>query len=285
MIPYDIWIDRVTLYSDYLPQGLCRGTNDKGEIYMNTILKTEKLCKSFSNAGLQQHVIKNLDLEIYEKDFTVIMGASGSGKSTLLYALSGMDKPSMGKVYFSDTDISDYSNDQLAKFRREHCGFVFQSIYLLDSMNVLDNILTGALLVQKNTSELIDKVKALLNKVGIGEEMWKKYPNQLSGGECQRVGIVRAAINEPDILFADEPTGALNSSAGTDVLDVFTGLNRNGQSIVMVTHDVRTALRGNRVIYLKDGNITGEYKMSEFGTDDEKTRREGLQSFLNEQGW
>ena len=252
---------------------------------MNTILKTEKLCKSFSNAGLQQHVIKNLDLEIYEKDFTVIMGASGSGKSTLLYALSGMDKPSMGKVYFSDTDISDYSNDQLAKFRREHCGFVFQSIYLLDSMNVLDNILTGALLVQKNTSELIDKVKALLNKVGIGEEMWKKYPNQLSGGECQRVGIVRAAINEPDILFADEPTGALNSSAGTDVLDVFTGLNRNGQSIVMVTHDVRTALRGNRVIYLKDGNITGEYKMSEFGTDDEKTRREGLQSFLNEQGW
>ncbi|MBQ8950151.1 MAG: ABC transporter ATP-binding protein [Eubacterium sp.] len=252
---------------------------------MNTILRTEKLSKSFSNAGLQQHVIKNLDLEIYEKDFTVIMGASGSGKSTLLYALSGMDKPSMGKVFFSDVDISDYSNDQLAKFRREHCGFVFQSIYLLDSMNVFDNILTGALLVQKNTPELIAKVRELLKKVGIGEEMWKKYPNQLSGGECQRVGIVRAAINEPEILFADEPTGALNSSAGTDVLDVFTGLNRSGQSIVMVTHDLRTALRGNRVIYLKDGNITGEYKMSEFGADDEKTRREGLQRFLNEQGW
>lgn len=252
---------------------------------MNTILRTEKLSKSFSNAGLQQHVIKNLDLEIYEKDFTVIMGASGSGKSTVLYALSGMDKPSMGKVFFSDVDISDYSNDQLAKFRREHCGFVFQSIYLLDSMNVFDNILTRALLVQKNTPELIAKVRELLKKVGIGEEMWKKYPNQLSGGECQRVGIVRAAINEPEILFADEPTGALNSSAGTDVLDVFTGLNRSGQSIVMVTHDLRTALRGNRVIYLKDGNITGEYKMSEFGADDEKTRREGLQRFLNEQGW
>ncbi|MCR5213058.1 MAG: ABC transporter ATP-binding protein [Eubacterium sp.] len=252
---------------------------------MNTILRTEKLCKSFSNAGLQQHVIKNLDMEIYEGDFTVIMGASGSGKSTLLYALSGMDKPSMGKVYFSEEDISDYSNDQLAKFRRQHCGFVFQSIYLLDSMNVFDNILTGALLVQKNTPELIAKVKELLNKVGIGEEMWKKFPNQLSGGECQRVGIVRAAINEPEILFADEPTGALNSSAGTDVLDVFTGLNRNGQSIVMVTHDIRTALRGNRVIYLRDGNITGEYKMSEFGADDEKTRREELQRFLNEQGW
>ncbi len=252
---------------------------------MNTILRTEKLCKSFSNAGLQQHVIKNLDLEIYEKDFTVIMGASGSGKSTLLYALSGMDKPSMGKVYFLEEDISDYSNDQLAKFRREHCGFVFQSIYLLDSMNVFDNILTGALLIQKNSPELIARVKELLNKVGIREEMWKKFPNQLSGGECQRVGIVRAAINEPEILFADEPTGALNSSAGTDVLDVFTGLNRSGQSIVMVTHDLRTALRGNRVIYLKDGNITGEYKMSEFGTDDEKTRREGLQIFLNEQGW
>ena len=195
---------------------------------MNAILRTEKLSKTFSNEGMQQHVIKNLDLEIIEKDFTIIMGSSGSGKSTLLYALSGMDKPSLGKVYFGDEDISEYSNDKLAMFRRRHCGFVCQSIYLLENMNVFDNIMTGALVVQKNSPELIERVKTLLSKVGIEEKLWKKYPNQLSGGECQRVGIVRAVINEPEILFADEPTGSLNSSSGQDVLDVFTELHQNG---------------------------------------------------------
>ena len=252
---------------------------------MKAILRTEKLCKTFSNEGLQQHVIKNLDLEIMEKDFTVIMGSSGSGKSTLLYALSGMDKPSMCKVFFNDEDISDYSNDKLAVFRREHCGFVFQSIYLLENMNVLDNILTGALVARKNCPELIERVKKMLKKVGIEEEMWKKYPNQLSGGESQRVGIVRAVINEPQILFADEPTGALNSSSGQDVLDVFTELHKNGQSIVMVTHDIKTALRGTRVIYLRDGGIVGEHRMPDYETDDLKKRRESLQAFLNEMGW
>ena len=252
---------------------------------MNAILHTEKLCKTFSNSGMQQHVIKNLDLEIREKDFTVIMGASGSGKSTLLYALSGMDKPTLGKVFFGEEDISAYSNDQLAVFRRNHCGFVFQSIYLLDNMNVFDNVMTGALVVQKNSPELVKKAETLLQKVGIGSELWKKFPNQLSGGECQRVGIVRAIINEPQILFADEPTGSLNSAAGTDVLDIFTELHQKGQSIVMVTHDLRTALRGNRVIFLRDGNIVGEHGMPPFGTDDAKQRREQLQNFLDEMGW
>jgi len=252
---------------------------------MKAILKTEKLCKTFSNEGMQQHVIKNLDLEIMEGDFTIIMGSSGSGKSTLLYALSGMDKPSMGKVFFGDEDISEYSNDKLALFRRNHCGFVFQSIYLLENMNVLDNVLTSALVTQKNSPELIKRVKELLKKVGINEALWKKYPNQLSGGECQRVGIVRAVVNSPKILFADEPTGALNSSSGQDVLQVFTDLHKSGQSIVMVTHDVKTALRGNRVIYLRDGGIVGEHRMPDYEGDDLRKRRESLQSFLNEMGW
>lgn len=252
---------------------------------MGSILKTEKLCKSFSNGGVQQHVIKNLDLEIMKGDFTVIMGASGSGKSTLLYALSGMDKPSMGKIFFDDTDLSDYSNDQLAVFRRGNCGFVFQSVYLLENQTVLDNVLTGALIVQKNSPELVKKAQDLLKKVGIGEEMWNKYPSQLSGGEAQRVGIVRAVINDPKILFADEPTGQLNSSSGQDVLNIFTEVHKNGQSIVMVTHDLKTALRGTRVLFLRDGNVVGEYRMEPYGSDELKTRRIGLQNFLDEMGW
>ncbi|MBQ7275313.1 MAG: ABC transporter ATP-binding protein [Clostridiales bacterium] len=252
---------------------------------MSSVLKTEKLCKSFSNGGVQQHVIKNLDLEIVKGDFTVIMGASGSGKSTLLYALSGMDKPTMGKIHFDGEEIQDMSNDQLASFRRGNCGFVFQSIYLLENQTVLDNVLTGALIVQKNSPELVKKAKELLKKVGINEELWNKYPNQLSGGEAQRVGIVRAIINNPTILFADEPTGQLNSASGKDVLDIFTEVHKNGQSIVMVTHDLKTALRGTRVLFLRDGNVVGEYRMKNYGEDDMKERRTGLQNFLDEMGW
>ncbi len=252
---------------------------------MSSVLKTEKLCKSFSNGGVQQHVIKNLDLEIVKGDFTVIMGASGSGKSTLLYALSGMDKPTMGKILFNGEEIQDMSNDQLASFRRGNCGFVFQSIYLLENQTVLDNVLTGALIVQKNSPELVKKTKELLKKVGIKEDLWNKYPNQLSGGEAQRVGIVRAIINNPTILFADEPTGQLNSASGKDVLDIFTEVHKNGQSIVMVTHDLKTALRGTRVLFLRDGNVVGEYRMKNYGEDDLKERRTGLQNFLDEMGW
>ena len=224
-------------------------------------------------------------MEIIKGDFTIIMGASGSGKSTLLYALSGMDKPSMGKVFFNETEIQDYSNDELAVFRRGNCGFVFQSVYLLENQTILDNILTGALIVQKNSRELVQKAKDLLKKVGIDQEMWKKYPNQLSGGEAQRVGIVRAIINDPKILFADEPTGALNSASSRDVLDIFTKIHQNGQSIVMVTHDLKTALRGTRVLYLRDGGVVGDYQMKPYGEDDKTERRAGLTAFLEKMGW
>ena len=252
---------------------------------VSSILQTEKLCKSFSNGGMQQHVIKNLDMEIRKGDFTVIMGASGSGKSTLLYALSGMDKPTMGKVKFVGREIQDLSNDELAVFRRGNCGFVFQSVYLLENQTVLDNVLTGALIVQKNSPELVSKAKDLLRKVGLSDEDMKKYPNQLSGGEAQRVGIVRAIINDPTILFADEPTGQLNSASSKDVLDIFSDIHKNGQSIVMVTHDLKTALRATRVIFLRDGGIVGEYEMPVYGTDDIKQRRSNLQKFLDEMGW
>lgn len=249
------------------------------------ILRTQKLCKSFSNGGLQQHVLKNMDLEIIEGDFTVIMGASGSGKSTLLYALSGMDRPTLGKVYFEDAEISKYTNDELAIFRRKNCGFVFQNIYLLENMSIFDNILTAALVVQKNSKQLIQKVKMLLQQVGLEENLWDKFPNQLSGGESQRVAIIRSIINNPKIIFADEPTGALNSAASLEVLNIFSKLNKEGQSIVMVTHDIKTALRGNRLIYIKDGYIAGELRLETFDEKNIATRREKVESFLTEMGW
>lgn len=249
------------------------------------IIKTEKLCKTFSSAGIQQHVLKNLDICLLEEDFTIIMGSSGSGKSTSLYAMSGMDKPTLGTIDFAGENLAKLNNDQLAVFRRNHCGFVFQQIYLLDNMSVLDNVLASGLLVNKNKREVEEKAKELLNQVGIGENAWSKFPTQLSGGEAQRVGIVRALINSPKLLFADEPTGALNSATSTSVLDVFTDVNRNGQSIVMVTHDMKTALRGNRILYLRDGVICGDLQLGTYSEKDNVERHKKLKNFLAEMGW
>jgi len=248
------------------------------------LLKTNKLCKTFSSAGVQQHVLKNIDLEIFAKDFTVIMGASGGGKSTLLYALSGMDTPTLGDVYFGEENIAKYNQDKLAIFRREQCGFVFQQIHLIESMSVLDNVLIAGMLLKVSKKELLKRAKALLKSIGIDESLWKKLPNQLSGGEAQRVGVARASINNPQILFADEPTGALNSVMATAVLDSLTQSNNNGQSIVMVTHDINSALRGNRILYLKDGKIEGELKLDKYEIED-TDRRKKIKDFLSVQGW
>lgn len=248
------------------------------------LIKTEKLSKSFSNGGTMQHVLKNIDLQLYKGDFTVIMGASGAGKSTLLYTLSGMDTPTLGKITFEDSVISDFSQDGLAVFRRDHCGFVFQQIYLIDGMSIMDNVLAAGLLVSKDKKALIAKAKELFKAVDISEETQKKFPTQISGGEAQRVGIVRALINSPEILFADEPTGALNSKTGLDVLDTLTKFNRQGQSVVMVTHDIRSARRGNRILYLKDGVILGECDLGEYSHGDVK-RHQKLSAFLNDMGW
>ncbi len=248
------------------------------------LLKTEKLSKSFSNGGSMQHVLKNIDLELYKGDFTVIMGASGAGKSTLLYALSGMDTPTLGTITFGDKVISDLSQDGLAVFRRVHCGFVFQQIYLIETMSVMDNVLSAGLLVNKDKKALVRRAGELFAAVDISKETQKKFPTQISGGEAQRVGIVRALINSPEILFADEPTGALNSKTGLDVLDTLTKFNEQGQSVVMVTHDMRSARRGSRILYLKDGVILGECNLGKYSHGD-MARHEKLSAFLTEMGW
>jgi putative ABC transport system ATP-binding protein len=249
-----------------------------------SILRTKKLCKNFKTGAQEQQVLKNLDIDIYETDFTVIMGSSGAGKSTLLYALSGMDRPTSGSVRFFDTEIAEMSNDKLAVFRREHCGFVFQQMFLLDNMSILDNILAGGLLISKDKKAIIAYAKDLLKQVGLTEIIWNKFPNQLSGGENQRAAIVRALINKPSAIFADEPTGSLNSTSGKAVLDVLTDLNNKGQSIVMVTHDLVSARRGNRILYIQDGIIQGECLLGKYESGD-KERHEKLQAFLNDRGW
>lgn len=249
-----------------------------------TLIKTERLSKSFSSGGAMQHVLRNIDLELYKGDFTVIMGASGAGKSTLLYALSGMDTPSLGKITFGEKVISDLSADGLAMFRREHCGFVFQQIYLIDTMSVLDNVLAAGLLSGRDKKSLVKQSKELFKAVDISEETQRKFPSQISGGEAQRVGIVRALINSPEILFADEPTGALNSKTGLDILDTLTEFNEQGQSIVMVTHDMRSARRGNRILYLKDGSVMGECDLGKYQRGN-KERHKKLSDFLTEMGW
>lgn len=252
--------------------------------YMRNIIETEKLCKSFSSGGTQLHVLRNIDLQIREGDFTVLMGPSGAGKSTLLYALSGMDKPTLGKITYCGEDITKMNSDKLALFRRQHCGFVFQQTYLVDSMSVMDNVLSAGLLVSRDKKAVVTRAQEVLKSVDLGEEIWDKFPNQISGGEAQRAGIARALINKPDMVFADEPTGALNSKTGKDVLDALTKFNKEGQSIVMVTHDLTSARRGNRILYLKDGEISGELDLGSYVSGD-KDRHAMLRDFLGGMGW
>ena len=251
---------------------------------MKNVIETKKLCKTFSNGGVQQHVLKNINLEIYEGDFTIIVGASGAGKSTLLYSLSGMDKPTLGSVLFDGTDITKMNTDQLAVFRRSNCGFVFQQVYLVESMSILDNMMAAGLLVYRDKKVLVKQAGELLKAVNIDETLWNKFPTQISGGEAQRVGIARALINDPKLVFADEPTGALNSQTGKAVLDTLTKFNEKGQSIIMVTHDITRARRGNRVLYVKDGEIAGECNLGKYVTGD-KERHQKLNDFLAKMGW
>lgn len=250
----------------------------------NIIIKTELLCKSFISDGEINNVIKNMDLEIYEGDFTVIMGSSGSGKSTLLYSLSGMDGITTGKVFFDGEEITRMKEKQMAKLRKDKLGFVFQGINLIPNLNVYENILSPTYKTKSDRSAIDRKIDTLLDKMELASQR-KKFPNQMSGGQKQRAAICRALINSPKVLFADEPTGSLNSAQGQSVLDTFTNINNEGQSVVMVTHDLKAALRGNRIIYLKDGRIDGELQLDEYDEKSLSEREETVYKFLKEKGW
>ena len=180
--------------------------------------------------------------------------------------------------------MTKLTDDQLAVFRRKNCGFVFQQNYLLDKMSLMDNVIVAGVLVSSKRNEIVEKAKKLFELVHIPSNTQKKFPNQISGGEAQRAGIVRAVINSPNVVFADEPTGALNSDNSKAVLDILSKLYKEGQSIIMVTHDKKSALRANRVIYLKDGQIFGDCNLGTY--EEENTERAAkLDEFLLEMGW
>lgn len=248
------------------------------------LISAKNLRKEFGIGETRQKIYENLSLDIYKGDFTVVMGASGAGKSTLMYSLSGMDRPTAGNITFLDREITKYSDDELAVFRRKNCGFVFQQIYLLEKMSLMDNVLTAGALVNSNKKEVIHRAKELFELVNIPVITQKKFSTQVSGGEAQRAGIVRAVINNPAVVFADEPTGALNSHNSEAVLNVFTKLHEEGQSIIMVTHDKKTALRGNRILYIKDGQIFGDCRLDNY-QEANKEREKKLDNFLTEMGW
>ncbi len=249
------------------------------------VMTVKGVCKSFALNGGQTHVLSGVDMEIYEGEFVVIMGKSGSGKSTLLYALSGMDRATAGEVIYKDKDIVKMKEKELTKLRCCEFGFIFQQMHLVSNLTIYENIAVPGYL-NKNVSEkeTNKKTDELLEKVGISD-IKEHLPSQCSGGEQQRCAVARAVINDPVIIFADEPTGALNKKSTLEVLDIMTALNKKGQCIMMVTHDSRAALRADRILYIEDGKISGELKLSPYDASDEKSRDTQVTSWLSSMGW
>lgn len=250
-----------------------------------SILSAKDLCKSFANNGVQNHVLDNVNLTIYDMDFTVIMGASGSGKSTLLYGLSGMDSITSGEIIYKDQNISKFSENQLTALRRDDFGFIFQQMHLVSNLSLLENVaVPGFLVKKKKPNEVKQYAIELLEKVNLSEAI-KRLPSQVSGGEQQRAAIARAIINTPQILFADEPTGALNRKNSNYVLDLLTKLHEDGQTILMVTHDIHAALRADRLLYLEDGKITGELTLPPYHLEETKSRETQISAWLTSLEW
>lgn len=252
---------------------------------MNTILQGKKVSRIFLQGNKKTAVLDQIDLEIYDGDFTVIMGSSGAGKSILLYALSGMDQISGGQVFYKGRQISGLKEKQMAKLRAEEFGFVFQQTNLVSNLTLLENVAVAGYVSRKgSTEEIRERARQLLKQMNV-EKAENRFPSQVSGGEAQRAAIARAMIGQPGLLFADEPTGALNRSNTTEVLNLLTDLNRSGQSILMVTHDLRVAARGNRILYLEDGKVLDELKLPSYSEIQEKAREDKLSQWLSGLQW
>lgn len=249
------------------------------------LIETKKLCKEFQNDKDVNKVLKEIDFKVYDKDFTIIMGSSGSGKSTLLYCISGMDTVTSGQVFYDGKELQNFKEKQIAKLRYGEFGFVFQQMHLVSNLTMLENVcIPGYLEKGKSSKEVEERAKALLERVNMGKR-FKNLPSQVSGGEQQRVAIARAMINSPKLLFADEPTGALNRKNTEDVLDLLTELNQEGQSILAVTHDVKVAVRASRIIYLDDGTIAGELELGTYRKEEAQQREIQVNDWLTALSW
>ncbi|WP_150275954.1 ABC transporter ATP-binding protein [Paenibacillus tepidiphilus] len=232
---------------------------------MRTIVCGENIVKSYGAAGEQRNVLNGVSAQIGEGEFVSVMGPSGSGKSTLLFALSGMDGIDGGTVSFDSMDLSGLGENALADLRRRRMGFVFQQPTLLKNLNVLDNIILPSMRDNRRAAaELTDRARVLMLKTGIAG-LEERNITQLSGGQLQRAGICRALMGNPQVIFGDEPTGALNSATAQEIMDIFSGICADGTAVLLVTHDAKVAAQTERILYMRDGSIVSELRMAKFG--------------------
>jgi len=244
------------------------------------ILKAKGLTKKYGAV----EVLSGIDIQIREGSFTVIMGPSGSGKSTLLYCLSGMEEASEGQICYGEQDITNISSEKLTKLHGNDFGFIFQSDRLVGNLTLYENILVSGLLCKNSKdSDTRRKADELIIKVGL-EGVRDSFPSVVSGGEAQRAAVARAVIKEPAILFADEPTGALNKANSLEVMKLLSDQNKNGRTILLVTHDREAALFGSVILYLEDGRIISRLELSEYKGRD-ADREESFIKWLDEQRW
>ena len=254
---------------------------------MDKIIVSDGIVKSFGVGVERRNVLDGVSVEIGTGEFVAIMGPSGSGKTTLLFALSGMDDVDSGSVAFDGVELSRLDDAALADVRRTKMGFVFQQPTLLRNLNVLDNIILPSVRDgTKTAAQIAEKARALMKMTGIAE-LEERGVSQASGGQLQRVGICRALMGDPKVIFGDEPTGALNSASSDEIMALLADVHRTGTTVVVVTHDFRVATRAERVLFIFDGKITGEYAAGRYdgARDDLETRQETLVAWLADMGF
>ena len=252
----------------------------------NKVLEVKDLCKTYVIDEYSNNVLQNVNFSMEEGEFVSIMGPSGSGKSTLLYTVSGMDSMTSGDVTFDGENISKLDRKAMAKIRLNKMGFVFQQMYMMKKLNILDNIiLPGYQSKQKSRAEVNKDAETLMRRLGIIDTA-DRFITEVSGGQLQRACLCRSLINNPKMIFADEPTGALNQKASMEVIRELVNANREGTSIMMVTHSEKVASCSERVIFLVDGNIQGELVLGKLESEQDITVRERkLRNWLQERDW